>query len=144
MRHGVPWIARQGLSEHLFRFLIAILDQQCPGLAKTAEAGLTSGRRRAAKTADRLVTMAQCVYQGTSAEPSFGERWEQLSGAIVGNDSPADVALLLQGNSQAEVCIGVARVAGDGPLQCGDGIRHITDLEAGEAQIVLDGGIERL
>ena len=42
------------------------------------------------------------------------------------------------------MCIGVARVAGDGPLQCGDGIRNAANLEAGEAEIVMDHGIERL
>ena len=144
MRHGVPRIERQRLSQHLFGFLIAILGQQRPRLAKAAEAGLTSGRRRAAETADRLVAMAQCVDQGAGAEPRLGQGWEQLSGAVVRNDCPADVAQLLQGDSQAEICIGVARVAGDGPLQCRDGIRYAADLEAGEAEIVLDDGIGRL
>ena len=32
---------------------------------------------------------------------------------------------------------------GDGPLQCRDGIWYSADLETGEAEIVLDGGIER-
>ncbi len=45
---------------------------------------------------------------------------------------------------EAEIRIGVARVAGDGPLQCRDGIRYAADFEAGEAKIVLDDGIGRL
>jgi hypothetical protein len=36
------------------------------------------------------------------------------------------------------MCIGVARVAGDGSLECLDGIRYAADLEAGEAEVVLD------
>ena len=75
MRHGVPRIERQRLSQHLFGFLIAILGQQRPRLAKAAEAGLTAGRRRAAETADRLVAMAQCVDQGAGAEPRLGQGW---------------------------------------------------------------------
>jgi len=59
VRHGVPRIESQRVSQHLFGFLIAILDQQRPRLAKAAEAGLTSGRRRAAETADCLLAMAQ-------------------------------------------------------------------------------------
>ena len=59
-------------------------------------------------------------------------------------DCAADVAQLLQGDSQAEICIGVARVAGEGLLECRDGIRYPADLEAGEAEIVLDDGIGRL
>ena len=63
---------------------------------------------------------------------------------MIRNDCPADVAQLLQGDSQAEICIGVVRVAGDGSLECRDGIRYSADLEAGEAEIVLDDGIGRL
>jgi hypothetical protein len=36
------------------------------------------------------------------------------------------------------------RVAGDGPLQCRDRIRYAANLEAREAEIVLDDRIERL
>jgi hypothetical protein len=57
---------------------------------------------------------------------------------------PADVAQLLQGDSQAEICIGVARVAGNGSLQCCDGILCASDFQAGETEIVLDDGIGRL
>ena len=88
MRHGVAWIERQRVSQHLFGFLIAILGQQRPRLAKAAEAGLASGRRRAAETADRLIAMAQCVDQGAGAEPRLGQGWEQLSGAVVGQRLP--------------------------------------------------------
>jgi hypothetical protein len=42
------------------------------------------------------------------------------------------------------MCIGITWVAGDGPLQRRDGIRYAADLEAGEAEIVLDDGIGRL
>ena len=63
---------------------------------------------------------------------------------MVHNDCPTDVARLLQGDPKAEICVGVARVAGDGPLQCHDGVRYTPDLEAGEPEIVLDDGIERL
>ena len=87
--------------------------------------------------------MSQFVDQSASAEPRLGQGREQLSGAIVRNDGAADVALLLQSDSQAEICIAIARVDSDGPLQCRDGIRYASDLEAGEAEIVLDGGIER-
>ena len=77
----------------------------------------------------------------TGAEPRLGQGGEQLRGAVVGNDCLPDVAQLLRGNSQAEICIGVARVTGDGPLERRDGIRYATDLKAGEAEIVLDDGI---
>ena len=40
MRHGVSRIECQRLSQHLFGFLIAILGQQRPRLAKPAEAVL--------------------------------------------------------------------------------------------------------
>ncbi len=63
---------------------------------------------------------------------------------VVRSNRSADVAQFLQCNSQTEMCVGVARVAGDGPLQCSDGIRYAADLEAGEAEIVLNGGIGRL
>ena len=88
--------------------------------------------------------MAQCVDQSAGAEPRLGQGWEQLRGAVVRSECPANVAQLLQGDSQAKMCIGVARVDGDGPLQCRDGIRYAADLEAGEAEIVLDDGIGRL
>ena len=88
--------------------------------------------------------MAQRVDQGAGAEPCLGERGEELSGAVVGNDSPAGVAQLLQGDSQAEVCIAVARVAGDRQLECRDSIRDASGLEAGETEIVLDDGVGRL
>src|SRR4029077_18630335 len=143
MRHSVPRIVRQCLSQHLFGFLIAILGQKRPCLAKAAEAGLTSGRRRPAETTDRLVAVSQFVDQSASAEPRLAQGWEQLSGAIVRNDGSADVALLFQSDSQAEICVAVARVDSNGPLQCRDGIRYASDLEAGEAEIVLDGGIKR-
>jgi hypothetical protein len=96
---------------------------------------------------------------GSAIQPGAGQRvlvgrfsmlgttiqgWEELSGAVVRNDCRADVAQLLQGDSEAEICIGVARVAGDGPLLCLDGIRYAANLEAGEAKIVLDDGIGRL
>ncbi|MBZ5667194.1 MAG: hypothetical protein LAO30_21645 [Acidobacteriia bacterium] len=42
------------------------------------------------------------------------------------------------------MCIGVARVAGDGPLQGRDGIWYAADFEAGEAEIMLNDGIGRL
>ena len=142
--HGVPRIGHQRLSQYLFGFLIAILGQQRPRLAKAAEAVPISGRCRAPETADRLVAMAQRIEQGAGAEPRLSQGWEQFRGAVVRNDRPADVAHLLQGDSQAEMCIGIARVAGDGPLQYRDGIRYAADLEAGEAEIVLDDGIGRL
>jgi hypothetical protein len=88
--------------------------------------------------------MAQCVDQRAGAEPCLGQGWEQLGGAVVRSECPADVAELLQGDAQAEMCIGITRLDGDGPLQCRDGIRYAIDLEAGEAEIVLDDGIGRL
>src|SRR5260370_8848009 len=102
MRHSVPRIERQRLSQHLFGFLIAILGQKRPRLAKAAEADLTSGRRRAAETTDRLVAMSQFVDQSASAEPRLGQGRDQLSGAIVRNDDPPDVPLLLQSHSLAQ------------------------------------------
>ena len=83
---------------------------------------LTSGRRRTPETADRLVAMAQRVDQRAGAEPCLGQGWEQLRGSVVSNECPAGVAQLLQGDSEAEMSVGVARIAGDGPLQCRDGI----------------------
>ena len=62
MRHGVLRIARQCLSQYQFGFLIAILGQQRPRLAQSAEAAIPSRRRRAPETADCLVAMAQCVH----------------------------------------------------------------------------------
>ncbi|HEY6290894.1 MAG TPA: hypothetical protein VI455_04930 [Terriglobia bacterium] len=61
MRHGVARVERQRLSQHPFGFLIAILGQQRSRLAKAAEAGVTSGRCRAAEIDDRLVAIAQCI-----------------------------------------------------------------------------------
>ena len=100
--------------------------------------------RRAAETVDGLVAMAQCVDQGAGAEPRLCQGWLQLSRAVVRRDCPADVAQLLQGDSQAEICIAVGRIASDGSLQCRDGIRYAANLEAGEAEIVLDDWIGRL
>ena len=57
---------------------------------------------------------------------------------VVRNQCPADVAQLLQSNSQPEICIAVTWVAGDGPLQCRDCIGYAADLKAGEAEIVMD------
>jgi hypothetical protein len=141
MRQGVPRIERQRASQHQFGFLIALLGQQGPRFTEAAEASLTSGRRRASETANRLGAIAQGVEQGTGAEPCLGQGWEQLSGAVVRSDCPADVAQHLQRDSQAEIRIGVARVAGDGPFECRDGIRYAADLKAGEAEIVLDDRI---
>jgi hypothetical protein len=42
------------------------------------------------------------------------------------------------------MCVREARVAGDGALQCRDGIRYVADLKAREAEIVVDDGIGRL
>jgi hypothetical protein len=36
------------------------------------------------------------------------------------------------------------RIAGDGLLKCGDGLRHLAGLQAGEAKIMLDEGVRRL
>ena len=88
--------------------------------------------------------MAQRVDQGAGAEPRLGQRRQQLGGAVVGHDGRAEIAQLLEGDSQAEIGIRVARVAGDSPLKCGDGLRQAADLEAGQAKIVLDDGIGRL
>ena len=38
----------------------------------------------------------------------------------------------------------ISRVDGDGLLQGRDGIRYVSNLEAGEAEIVLNDGIKRL
>jgi len=144
VRHGVARINRYRVSQHPFGFLISILCQQRPRLAKVAEAGLPSGSRGATETADGLVAMPQCVNQRASAEPRLSQGWEQLSGAVVRSDCPADVAQLFQCDSQAEICITAARVASDGQLQCRDGIWYAANLEAGEAEIVLNDCIVRL
>ena len=130
MLHRIPWkpfrrLALEDVPQHLLGFLIATLGQQRPGLAQAAEAGLTPCGRRAAKTADRLVAVTQFVDECAGAEPRLSQGWEQLSGAVVGDDGPAKVAQLLQGDSQAEICIGVARVAGDGLLQCRDALEEV-------------------
>ena len=132
------------MSEYQFGFFLAILRQQRPCLAKAAEPGLTSGRRRAAETAERLVAMAQCVDQGAGAEPGLRQGWRQLSCAVVRSDCAADVAQLLERDSQAEICICVTRVGGDSPLQCRYGLGYPTGLQAGESEIVLNAGIRRL
>src|SRR5579862_804746 len=139
--HAVPGIGHQRLSQHLFGFLIAILDQQRPRLTQPAEVGSASGRRRAAETTDRLVEMAENVDQSTGAEPRLGQGWEQSCGAVVRSQCPRNVAQLFEGNSQAEMGIGVARFDSDRAVQCRDGIRQSTGLEAGEAEIVLNKGI---
>jgi hypothetical protein len=41
------------------------------------------------------------------------------------------------------MCIAVARLDGDGLLQGRNSVRYATNLEAGKAEIVLDGCIER-
>ena len=41
------------------------------------------------------------------------------------------------------MCVGPARVGGDGPLQRRDGLRQASSLQAGEAEIVLDDRIGR-
>jgi hypothetical protein len=85
--------------------------------------------------------MAQYVDQGAGAEPRLGQGWKQLRGVVVCSKSTADVAQLLEGDSQTEIGIAVTRVTGDSPLECGDGIRYAANLKAGEAEIVLDEGI---
>ncbi len=140
-RHGVRRVEHQRLAKHLFGFRVAILGQECPCLAQAAEAGLGSARRGPAEAADGLVAMAERVDQGAGAEPDLGQRGENLGGTVIGHDGPADVAPLLQGNSQAEMGIGIARLAGHCPLQGGDGVGQAADLEAGQAEIVQDAGI---
>ena len=88
--------------------------------------------------------MAQRVDQGAGAEPRLGQRRLKLGRTVVGQDGPAEIAQLLQGDSHAEICVRVARVAGDGALKCGDGLRHAADLQAGQAEVVLDYGVGRL
>ena len=100
IRHRVHRIGRQRLSQRLFGFLISILDQQRPCLAKAAEA-ITSGYRCTAETTDRLVAMAQCVGQGPGAEPRLGQGWEQLSGAVALSDLVANA-------SRGATCCGAA------------------------------------
>jgi hypothetical protein len=78
------------------------------------------------------------VDQGAGAEPRLGQGRQQLRDTAVCSDCPADVAQLFQGDSQAEISIGVARVVGNGALQCRNGIRYAADFEAGEAEIVQD------
>ena len=96
-------------------------------LAKATEA-ITSGHRRTAETANRLFATTQCVKQSAATEPRLSQRWEQFRGALIRSDRLVDIAQLLQGDSQAEICIAVARVAGDGALECRDGIRYTADL----------------
>lgn len=143
MRHGVFGIVRQRLSQNLFSFLISILSEQRSRFAEAAEAGPASSGSRPAETTDGLVAMAQGVNQSAGAEPCLSERWKKFSGAVVSDDCPADVAQFLQCNSHAEICIAVARVAGNGLLQCCNGIRYAPDFEASETEIVLDYRIER-
>lgn len=49
--------------------------------------------------------------------------------------------MFLERDSQAEIRVGVARVARDGAPQCPDRLLRQTDLQAGEAQVVLNCGI---
>ena len=56
----------------------------------------------------------------------------------------ADVTQLLQRDPQAEVCVRVARVDGNGLLKCGDGVRFAASLEASQAEIMMNGGVEGL
>ncbi|HXC42809.1 MAG TPA: hypothetical protein VNY51_04700 [Candidatus Dormibacteraeota bacterium] len=122
----------------MFGFLIAILDQQRSRFAEAAEVRPTSSRGRTPETGDCCLSMAHDVDQSTGAEPRLGQGREQLSGTIVGSDCSADVPQLFKGDSQAEICISVARVASDRALQCGDRIRYAADLQAGEAEVVLN------
>src|SRR5208283_5046830 len=77
-------------------------------------------------------------------EPPLAQRWQELGGAVVGQERPADIAQRLQGDSHAEICVGVARAACDGALKCADRVRCAADLEKGEAEVVLDDGVGRL
>src|SRR5580658_540797 len=108
---------------------MAIPGQQRPRFAQAPEAVPIASRRRAPETADRLVAMAQRIEQGAGAEPRLSQGWEQFSGAPVRSDCPADVAQLLESDSQAEIRIAIARVAGDRLLQCGDSLRYAANLE---------------
>ena len=142
--HGVCRVERQRPPQHPFGFRVAILAEECPRRAEASEASLRPRRRRPAETADRLVAMAQRVYQGAGAEPRLGQRRQQLGGTVVGQDCPTEIAQLLQGDPHAEVCVRVTRVAGDGALKCGDGVRHAADLQVGQAKVVLDYRVGRL
>src|SRR5882757_4697621 len=54
-RHRVRRVEDERLAKYLFGFRIAILGQECPRLAETAEAGFRSARRGPAEAADGLV-----------------------------------------------------------------------------------------
>ncbi len=82
--------------------------------------------------------MAEHVDQCAGAEPRLAQGWKQLCGTVIRCDRLAHVAQLLEGDSQAKMCIRVTRLIGNGQLQCRDGIRYTADLEAGETEIVLD------
>ncbi len=68
----------------------------------------------------------------------------ELGGAVVGQHRRAEIAKRFQGNSHAEISVGVARVAGDGALKCAYRVCNATDLEQSEAEVVLDEGVGRL
>jgi hypothetical protein len=74
VRHGVGRIEHERLSQHPFGFDVAIFGQERPCRAEASESRLRSRRCRAAKTADRLVAVAQCVDQCASAEPGLRQR----------------------------------------------------------------------
>ena len=88
--------------------------------------------------------MALGIHQPSRAEPCLAQGWQQLGGAIVGNNCTADVAQFLQRDAQSEIRIGIVRIGHDRPLKRGDGLRYAADLEASEAEIVMDDGIRWL
>jgi hypothetical protein len=67
--------------------------------------------------------MAQGVDQGAGAEPRLGQGWLQLGRAVVRDDGPAASPSFSKCDSQAEVRVGVARVAGHGAAERRDRIR---------------------
>ena len=138
LRQRVGRIQLQHLSQQPLGCNVTILRQERSCRAKASEPSLWPRLSRAAEAAYCLVTMAHRVDQGTRAEPCLSQLRLQLGGTVVSHDGRAEITQLFEGNSQPEVRVRVARVARDSALKCIDGLRHKTDLQAGQAQVVLN------
>ena len=142
--HRARRVGRERLAQDLLGFLVALLGQQRPRGPEPSESALASRRFRAPETADGLLAVAHRVDQSAGAEPRLGERRRKLGRAIVGANRAAEIAELLERDPQAEVGVGVTRLARDGETERADRLFEAARLEQGEAEVVLDQGVQGL
>ena len=96
------------------------------------------------KAGDRLIAVAECKHESPRPEPCLSEHWQQPRRVPVRRDGCADVPHLLQGDAKTKICIGIARVDGDGLLERPDRLRQSPRFETSQSEIVLQAGTLRL